>query len=206
MLQKKIFYSTIRYGIRELVQAVLLFFATFLFINNYTPLIFAAVIFLGVFLSPKIDKYIKMELIYPRVGFIELLPSHKRILKNYKKIGVIVFIITYILFFLIVFLQNWTIETMLKYLPIFICIIFIGRAIYTYFLTKRWQSLLVGALSGIFTISLYLIPLSEGRFFPMVFSLSHALLFLIVGGWKFWNFLKANPISVEEEEIDNESE
>ena len=198
LLQKKMFYSTIRYGVKELMQASLLFLATFLFINQYTSIIFAVVIFVCLFLGKKLTKYIQKEFIYPRVGFIELLPSHKKILRYYKKVGIITAIITYILFFVIVFTQDWTIEMTMKYVPIFVGVIFIGRAIYGYFLTKRWQSLMIGGISGILTLMLYLIQFSEGRFYPMVYSLSQAILFSIVGGWKFRNFLSNNPKVTDE--------
>lgn len=199
LLQKKLLYSTLRDGLRELFQALLMFLCILMFINLYTQFIFGIIVILLAILWPKFYKYIKMEFIYPRIGFIDFLPNHQSKMKRYRTTTAIIIILSFVSFFLIVILQDWTINNTMKYLPIFVGGVIFARSLYYYILTGQWQYTLLGFVCWLSAFGLYLLNIAEGRFYPMIYCSFQSLLYFLIGSWKYHHFIKNNPKLADQE-------
>ena len=194
LLQKKLFFSSIRDGLRELFKAFLLLLCVIMFINMYTEIVIALIIIIFALRWPKILNRIKTKSIYPRVGYIDFLPNHKSKMRLYQRVQFGIIIVSLITFFIILIQQEWSIENTFKYLPILIGGIIFAHSCINYIMTARPLLTLIGMSCWIIAFSLYLFSLSEGRFYPMLYCAITSLIYFAIGGLKFKHFINNNPI------------
>ena len=200
-VQKKAFLSTVNDGITEIFIGTMLFIAGIMFFNIYTEFIIAFFIVLIRLSWPKISKKIKEDYIYPRIGYVELRPNHRVKLKQYHMLFAVVMTISIITFFILVFIEDLTIDATLKYVPLIVGCSLLGKSLYYYIFSSKWNYLLLGLCSLSLAIAFILLPFSSGKYHIIFYAWFQSALTLIFGIRKLSRFMKSNPIIEEIEEV-----
>jgi len=197
--QKMAFYSTLNDGIEELNQAVLLFLACFLPINQWTPYVFTGLIFLTLICQKFLHQKIKCKFIYPRIGFVKFSDSIMRKTRIYRKITIVIITILVISYVCIAFLSGKTINETLAGFPLIMGIIFSLNMIYFYVFTSHFYYLVLAGVNLLIgCILIFFIPF-EGKYKLIVFSGFLFLELLGIGLGKIMKFYRNNPIMLENE-------
>lgn len=191
-IQKKIFYSTLQDGTSEIFQSMLLGLSTLLFINLYTELIFAFMIFFFLILWKKTKKKLKNKYILPRIGYVDLHPDHKRKIDNYHKIFLFIVILVITIYFISIIINGLSVDKTLQYLPIIIGGVLLGRSTFFYIFTGKLYYLIQGGLCFSLGLIIPFLSFTTGRINAIIFCGYCFITYLLLGVYKLRIFIKTN--------------
>jgi len=194
-IQKKIFKSTLKDGLVEIFQGLLIFLCVIVLIQYY----FVFIIIVLNLLWKNISNRLKQKYIFPRMGYVELADNHQLRMKQFNIIFATTMIISIICFFIFVLMNSIGAIELFQYIPVMMGIGFLGKSIYYYIFTGVWKYLIIGIFACLFSclfVSMPFLHSTDHLFYcGMVFS----TLFIVVGITKFLRFIHNNPLTNFEE-------
>ena len=194
-IQKKIFKSTLKDGLVEIFQGLLIFLCVLGVIQYY--FFFIIVIFL--FLWKIISKRLKHKYIFPRMGYLELKDNHQLRMKQFNIIFATMMIFSAICFFIFVLMNDIGAIELFQYIPVLMGIGFLGKSFYYYIFTGDWKYIIIGILACLFACLFVSMPFLHSTDHLFYCGIVFSPLFLVVGITKFLRFIHNNPFTNFEE-------
>ncbi len=194
-IQKKTFYSTLIDGTNELFLSILFCFIGFIFfLSNLISIVIEIFFFILLFKKPNLLEIIKVKYIYPRLGYVKFSENHQDNIRKFHIILLFIALFCNSLYLLSIFLSGWSIENIIKYLPIIMGGALMAKTIFVFLFSEKKAYLGFGIISFILAIAFILIPVPYYRDHTILYAWTESLILFILGSVRLYQFLKQNPL------------
>ena len=194
-IQKKIFKSTLKDGLVEIFQGLLIFLCVIVLIQYY----FVFIIIVLNLLWKKISNRLKEKYIFPRMGYLELKDNHQLRMKQFNIIFATMMIFSAICFFIFVLMNGIGAIELFQYIPVLMGIGFLGKSFYYYIFTGDWKYLIIGIFACLFACLFAFMPFLHSTDHLFYCGMIFSPLFIMVGITKFLRFIHNNSLTNFEE-------
>lgn len=194
-IQKRIFKSTLKDGLVEIFQGLLIILCVLILIYYY----FVIVIIALNLLWKKISNRLKERYIFPRMGYLELADNHQLRMKQFHIIFITMMIFSIIGFFIFVLVNDIGAIESIQYIPVTMGIGFLGKSFYYYIFTGDWKYVIIGIFACLFACLFVFLPFLHSIDHLFYCGMIFSSLFLVVGTMKFLRFIHNNPLTNFEE-------